>query len=182
VQDPSSHEDRWQAIDPAELEKANEVGRQSWEFFECIAHIRPSPRGEAQTEIKIRGRLVDRTRPARFMPFKDGVIGDVLRPPSDGERVVLADVLEEDLAQVRRRRLDLLEFCRATGTGFSSWDAAIDVRMVALDTGESALGYFDRAEKQPDGRYRVGIFIPDVSKAESRGRIHVRTFLLQESE
>ncbi len=162
-------------ITPEMRRQAAEIAHKELEFFQCIAHIAPSPptRGRTQ-DIKIRGRIVERVRPARFMSFKDGIISDVVRPPSDGERVFLADVCEEDLAAVSRYLHDLYEFCDETGAGISSWDSAVFVCMTDVQTGESVRGYFDGARMQPDGRYRVGIFVPDGRKSGPRGGIEVR--------
>jgi len=163
-----------------EERRADEIGDEQWKFFQSIANIPPAPILR-EWPPKIRGRVVDRIRPARFMSFKDGIIPDYVRPPSDGERVVLADVLPEDLAPINRYREDLYDFCRETGSCPNSWDAAVDVLMVG-ETRETVLGYFDRAEQQPDGRYTVGVFVPNVPKAKAGPRIYVRTIISEKQE
>lgn len=110
---------------------------------------------------RIHGTIVTRTRPARFMEERDGLIPDMLRPPSDGERVILAGVSADDLASVDDYWRDLYDFSQETCTGINSWDCAVDVQMVDIRTGECAVGYVERIESESNGTLTVEVFLPD---------------------
>ena len=124
----------------------------------------PSVKGIAHGCIfaRIHGRVVEMAQSARLMAFQDGIIADFVRPPSSGKRATLVDVAGDDLEAIDEYWEKLLGFCKKYGQGINSWDHAVDVEIIDVRTGETSVGYFDGAEEQPDGRFTVKVFLPDV--------------------
>lgn len=111
---------------------------------------------------RIHGRVVETAQPSRFMAFQDGFLPDYVRPPSNGKRATLVDVAGDDLEAIDEYWEKKLRICKEYDQGINSWDHAIDVEIIDVRTGETSVGYFDGAEEQPDGRFTVKVFLPDV--------------------